>query len=484
MRLSAHDASFLYTETASGPMHGITITCLDGVPGFAAIFDFYAARIHRVPRLRQKLAFVPYNLAHPKWVDDPDFDLANHLIKYDLPANTPLSRALETGYELAEPLLDRNLPLWRTYVIENVEGKTLLVQLAHHAFVDGATLVAMSTGLTDPAPDTPAPPPEPWQPEPVPAPFALWQEAATEAARNGVVQAQQAASTLQKMPELTARAASLMQRMARPVMQAPWNASLIGPKRQVISLQHMLEEFKPIRQALGGTINDIVVAVISEAVARYLVASGESVDDQYLRIMVPVNVRPSGKEGGKDASDMSGNHVSAMFPIVAARPLGMAERFAAVRSEMDTIKQNQEVELLQQLQDLQPNLPPIALSQTLSVGTQWDPTVAAARAPLPIIPHPAGQARPQQLGFNFTCTNVPGPNWTQYIAGHRVEQVYGALMLGGNLGFGAGIGSYDGKLYFNLTADPRLIPDLNTMAAKVSETFAELKELAVAAQQG
>ena len=146
-------------------MHAVAVSVLDGPATFQEIFDYYAARIHLVPRLRQKLAFVPFNLAHPKWVDDPDFRLENHFKAHTVAEGTTMDQAFDIALELGEPLLDRSRPLWLTYVIEGVEGKTLLVQMSHHAFVDGATAVAMSLVLTDPSPDAQSPDAAPaWQP--------------------------------------------------------------------------------------------------------------------------------------------------------------------------------------------------------------------------------------------------------------------------------------------------------------------------------
>lgn len=471
MRLSSHDASFLYTETASGPMHGVGLAILGGPATYQEIFDYYAARVHLVPRLRQKLAFVPFNLAHPKWIDDEDFDLANHIKAYKVPPNTDLSRAQDIALELGEELLDRSKPLWLNYVMENVEGKTLLVQMSHHAFVDGATAVAMSLVLTDPEPNPEPPEPAPpWQPAKAPTPFELWQEAVTESAQSGVEQAREIAQNAERMRAVTEKGGSLMQRMSLPVMQAPWNSSLVGPKRHFALLRHTVDEIKSTAKALGGTINDLAVAAVVEGAAVYLKQKGEVVDGQYLRLMCPVDVR------GEDDDPLGGggNRVSAMFPRLGAWPMGAVERFEAVREELSEIKQNGEPEVLDQLQEMQPNVPPVAQAQTLSVGTQWDPTVAAARAPLPVLPVPSGAPRPQQLGFNFTCSNIAGPNWQQYIAGYPVETSVGTLMLGGNLGMGVGVGSYNGQFTFGFTADPRLMPDLDAYAALVEASLSEL----------
>ncbi|NKC01720.1 MAG: DUF1298 domain-containing protein [Pseudomonadales bacterium] len=478
MRLSAHDASFLYGETASGPMHSVVFSILDGSVSRDQYLKFYADRLHLVPRLRQKLAFVPFNLAHPRWIDDQDFDLGNHIRGHEVSANTKLDRAIEIGLELGEPLLDRARPLWLHYVIENVEGKTLIVQMGHHAFMDGATAVAMSTVLTDPEPDTEAPEaPEKWRPESAPSSFELWQEAATENAQSGFGQVQQLAEGAQSLVSLGSKGASLLQRMSKPVLQAPWNASLVGPKRSMARFDLKLSKFKPVRTALGGTLNDIAVTIVAEAAARYLAKKKEEVDDQYLRLMCPVNVR--GEDD--DPLAMGGNRVSAMFPLVKAEPMPIDERYELVRTELGDIKNRDEASILDQMQQLQPNVPPIAMAQTLSVGTQWDPTVAAARAPLPVVPGLEG-SRPQQLGFNFTCTNVPGPNWKQYIAGCRVENSFGTLMLGGNLGFGASVGSYNGRLNFVFTADPRLMSDVEMFRDLASQALDELRTHAEDAQ--
>jgi len=476
MRLSAHDASFLYSETASGPMHGVGFTLLGGPATYEAVFEFYAKRIHLIPRLRQKVAFVPFNVAHPKWVDDPDFDLSNHLKPHRVPPNTSIERAMEHALALGEPLLDRSRPLWLTYVIEGIEGgKTLLAALNHHAFIDGATAIAMTYVLTDQAPDAAPPPPpaEAWTPQAEDSPTALWQEAVAENAQKAALDLADAPVRAVKFAELAPRATSLMNRLAQPVMQAPWNAGLVGPKRQTQLLRYRLDEFKPIRAQLGGTINDLIIAVVAEGAARYLGELGEDTKDQSLRLMCPVNVR----DAGADPLAMEGNRVSAMFPVLPAWPMPMLERLNLVRSQLEEIKSLKEPEVMDQLAELQPHIAPLGMLSTQMVGTPWDPSALAARSPLPVAPRPSG-TRPSQTGFNFTCTNVPGPPAQQWVAGHPVEALTGTLMLGGNLGCGVGVGSYNGVFTLCFVADPRLLPQLDRFSARVAEAFAELVDLA------
>lgn len=473
MRLSSHDASFLYTETASGPMHSVGFTILDGPATFAEILDYYAARIHLIPRLRQKLVFVPYNLAHPKWVDDPDFDLSNHFVSHHLPPDSTVEDAINTALELGEILLDRSKPLWLAHVLENAGGKTIVAQLSHHAFVDGATAIAMSTIMTDVEPLAPAPaaPVEPWHPPRLPSQNELLREAIQEQAE---AQVKTVFSPRPMMTgELMQQSAALLARLNRPVMQAPWNASLVGPKRKFGTLNYTIADFKIIRKTLGGTLNDVAVSIVSEGAARYMKSLGELTDNRHIRLMCPVNVRT----GEVDMENLDGNRVSAMFPILPAQPMAMTERLAITREEIEGMKKRREAETLDLMQESQLPVPPAAMMSTLGVGTPYDPTALLAQNPAPVMP--SAGFRPVQSGFNFTVTNVPGPTWTQYLAGYRVEAIYGTLMLSGNLGLGASVGSFDGKLVLGFTADPRLA-DVEKFKGYVSEAFDEMMDLATA----
>ena len=476
MRLSTQDASFLYSETASGPMNGAGIAVIEGEVPFDTVYRHIASRLHLVPRYRQRLAMVPFNLAHPKWVDDPDFDLANHLKRHRLPAGSTLDDAIRAALDLNESLLPRDKPLWRMCVIEGVKDRTILYQTGHHAMVDGASGVDISLVLFDLQKDAPQPEPEPWHPQPLPSPVELATEAALETVHTlSGENPFKAANFTSERAELLRRATESMTRfVAEPVLTAPWNAAQVGPKRQFLWRKYSFADFRRIRSTLGGTINDVVLATVTEAAARYLQAHDERTAGQHLRIMCPVNVRTEDERGAL------GNRVSGIFPVFDAEPMDMGARLHKVRWETEQIKNNREAQAMQLMTEAAPSMPPVAMAPTLLVGTPWDPTAMTANFPLPV--PPAFGPRPPMFGFNFTCTNVPGVQTTQYLAGHRILDTLAFLMLGGTLGYGVVVCSYNQNIYFNFICDPRLMPDLELMAKGIDDAFEELLAVAERAQ--
>ena len=182
MRLTETDASFIYMESASGPMHISSIYVLNGEVPFERIYQRFNDVLHLIPSYRRKLMHVPMSLAHPVWVDDTHFDLANHVIEHRLAEGTSLEDAVDAAVKLNEPMLDRSRPLWKMVAISGVEGKTLLLQMTHHAMIDGASGIDLTTILYDLSPDSspPTPPTNEWQPEPEPNAATLINEAIQE----------------------------------------------------------------------------------------------------------------------------------------------------------------------------------------------------------------------------------------------------------------------------------------------------------------
>jgi len=473
MRLTTSDASFLYLETASGPMHISSIMILEGDMEFADIYDHFEARMHLLPAYRRKLAQIPFNLAHPKWVDDPDFDLANHLIHHPVQAGTSLDEAIDMAVRINEPMLDRTRPLWMTYVITGVADTTLVLHATHHCMIDGASGVELMAIIYDfdPAGDPVTPPSEPWEPAAPPAPASLFTEALSENLQElGETNWGELISTSSDQQSLMRRATKVVADfVAKPVVTAPFNAGMVGPHRRLAWMKQPFDDIREVRRALGGTINDIVLTLVSEAVAQYLEEHGEPTTDQYMRIMCPVNVRTEDQQGAL------GNQVSAIFPVLPAWPMAATQRLSAVCAETEKIKQNQEAQALTLLQESAPEPWPVALWPTQLIGTSYDPTQLASRFPMPVLPQ---GMRPPNVGYNFTCTNVPGAQVPQYLCGHRITDQVGLLILTGNVGFSTTILSYNKTLFFGFISEPRLMPDVEKISIAAARTFDDLLEQA------
>jgi len=475
MRLSETDASFIYAESVSGPMHISSLYVLEGELPYERVLERFHARVHLVPSYRRKLAPVPLSIAHPEWIDDPDFDLTRHVLQHQLPPESTLDEGIAAGVALNETMLDRAHPLWKLVVIEGVPGKTIILQATHHAMIDGASGIELTTILYDLDPSAGEPIPQPWQPQS--APGAL--ERFNQAVRDNLLEWRETdllrlVKGGTKQAQLLAKATEVFTRfVTRPAITAPFNAGLVGPRRNVAWIRKPFSDIREIRRTLGGTINDVVLAVVSEAVARYLDQHGERSARQHLRIMCPVNVRTEDQKGAL------GNQVSAIFPMLPAWPMSATERLTAVVEEMERIKQGEEAQALTLFREAMPAVPPIALWPTQLVGTALDPTALAARLSLPALPS-LGGIRPPNVGVNFVCTNVPGVQVPQYMCGHEVTDTIGLLVLTGNIGFSITILSYNKQLFFSFICEPRLLPDLEVIRDAADAVFGELMAAAAA----
>lgn len=470
MRLSATDASFLYAETASGPMHISSIFVLEGEMSFDKIHQHFDERMHLLPAYRRKVAMVPFNMGHPKWIDDPDFDLNRHLYHHSLPENSSYQDALDFGVELNEPMMDRTKPLWEAHVISGLPGKTLILHVTHHCMIDGASGMELAQIIYDivPNPEPPKPPEEHWKAAKPQSQVELYQEALSENVRNlGSINPSEWFPNDAGQRKLIQRATTVFSNfILKPAILAPFNASLVGPKRRVNYLKRSFGEIREVRRAFGGTINDVVLTVVSEGMARYLKSRNKSAENQHMRIMCPVNVRT------EDLKGALGNQVSAIFPMLPAWPMAPRNRLAAVCSEMEGIKSNEDAQAMTLASESANGVWPLAMAPTQVVGTALDPTVWAARFPLPIMPDLG--LNPPNPGVNFICTNVPGVQVPMYLAGHKVTDTVGLLILSGNVGFSTTVLSYNKELFINYICEPRLMPDLEVLTQATNDAFDEL----------
>jgi diacylglycerol O-acyltransferase / wax synthase len=274
-RLSRLDASFLYLEEPGTPMHVGGVLILEAPPGgLDALAALVEARLSLVPRYRQRVAHVPGHLASPVWVDDPDFDIAYHLRRSGLPRPGTERQLLDLVSRLTARALDRNRPLWEAYLVEGLpDGRVAVVTKTHPALVDGLSAIDIGQVLLDVEPDAAAPAPVEWIPQRPPSGIGLVWEALDEYVRRPSSAVETVREAVTDVRSTAARVAGIAgglfrtaRRVVLPVQHSPLNAP-VGRQRRVAVARVELDDVKRIRKAHGGTVNDILLNVLTGALA-------------------------------------------------------------------------------------------------------------------------------------------------------------------------------------------------------------------------
>jgi diacylglycerol O-acyltransferase / wax synthase len=458
-RLTALDASFLHLESDAAHMHVGGCMVFDGAaPSYEDLVGQILSRLHLVPRYRQRLAFVPWGQGRPVWVDDPHFNVRFHVRHTALPPPGGEEQLKRLAGRVFSQSLDRARPLWELWLVEGLADERFAVlSKTHHALVDGVSGVDIATVLFDTSaePMPVAPPEHDWVARPLPSNAQLLADAVLERATVPTEIVRGAKATLRGPRQVAGRVARALGgvgAMAKAGLQAapasPFNVR-IGPHRRFTWIRGELAEFKAVKNALGGTVNDVVLAAVAGALGRYLRLHGEPTDDLVLKAMVPVSVRAEVERGAL------GNRVAAMW---ARLPVGVSDpvqRLLTIAREMDGLKDSGQAVGAQVLTELTGFAPPTIMAQ-------------AARL----------QAR--QRMFNLVVTNVPGPQFPLYMLSRQLEAMFPMVPLAENQALGIAIMSYNGQLNFGLNADYDALPDLEALA---EELRASIEELVAAAGQ-
>jgi WS/DGAT/MGAT family acyltransferase len=458
-RLTELDHSFLIYEDTTSPMHVGAVQIYEAAPLRAAdgsidierIQEYVASRLHRIPRYRQRVEPAPLD-GHPIWVDDARFNLRYHVRHSRLPRPGDERILKRTCARVLEQRLDLHKPLWELWVVEGLLGdRVALVSKTHHCMIDGVSGVDLLTVLMTPEPTEKVDPPPFWVP--LRAPTAV-EYARDEVARRARVPLQ-VAETLRRV--VTDEEHARQEWMER--LQAVWRVvgkSLagatpvpfnqpIGPHRRFDWLPMSLEEIGVVRRSLGGSVNDVVLAVLAGALRRYLHHVRQvDVDGLDFKVMAPVSLRASHERGSL------GNRVAAWFV-----PLPLAERDPVRRLELvcqETLRLKQQHEALG--------------LETLSQALEW-----LGSTPISLGARLARSATP----FNMVVTNVPGPRQPYYLLGARMLEAHPMVPLMGVLGLGIALFSYAGTLSWGFTADWDLVPDLHELVVAVEHEFAALR---------
>jgi diacylglycerol O-acyltransferase len=458
-RLSALDASFLYLERPAMHMHVAGLSVLDpsirpdGRLTFEDVRSVIASRLHVAPRLRQKVAMVPFNVGRPLWVDDPGFDLGFHLRRTALPS--PGGRrelADQVQRVLARPL-DRSKPLWELYVIEGLEdGHIATLMKVHHAMIDGVSGMHLAAALFDLAPDaTPISPAPEWHPQLEPSPPSLLVDALVEEFQHPVQALGATIDAFRNSPGLAALGISTVASGLRSILDMGARPAStfdvrIGPNRRFAMTEAPVQRFKDVKDALGGTLNDVILTTVGGALHRLLRERREPTSGRTLRAMVPVSVRSSG-------DPETGNRVAPAFVDIPVGRMGPRRRLLEIRAGTKHLKESM-----------------MAMSADTIIGL-------GAYAPGGLL---AGAARLASRGpwFNLVVSNIPGPPQPMYLAGARLVASYPSMPLGQNSALSIACTSLAGTMAFGLTGDWDAMPDIDRLAIALEESFEEICKIA------
>jgi diacylglycerol O-acyltransferase len=455
-RLSGLDASFLALEKDGAHMHVGTVLVFDGdPPAYEELLELIEQRLHQVPRYRQKLAFPPLAQARPVWVDDPHFNIAYHVRHTALPAPAGDHELRRLAGRVFAQQLDRSKPLWEIWLVNGVgDDRFALVCKTHHALVDGISGVDIMAVLFDLEADPPERDPGPsWYPRPEPSGTTLFADAVLERAATPMQAAKAALGLLgdpRRGAEQAARTLAGIASMAAAGLggapESPLNTR-IGPHRRFAWVEADLGRFKAIKSALGGTINDVVLAVVTGALRAHLERRGRNPAGIELKAMVPVSVRAEDQRGAL------GNQVAAIY---APLPVGLAdplERFRAINEALGDLK-----------------------SSAQAIGAERLTQIAAFAAPT--ILDQAARLQARQRFFNVTVTNVPGPQFPLFLLGRKLSAFYPMVPLVLNTALGIAIMSYDGRIFFGLLGDYDALSDLDDLARDLRSAIDELSTAA------
>lgn len=457
-RLSALDAEFLHLEDGVTHMHIAGMSVFEGTPPSEEdVQALLASKMHLIPRYRQRVRRVPFELGRPVWVDDPHFQLAYHVRATALPQPADDDAARRLMGRLMSSELDRRRPLWECWVVEGLPAdRWALVCKVHHCMVDGIAGVGLLEALLDIDPEADLVEPEPWVPAPEPSGAAMVVDAWAGVLGDAFDQLGAVPRAVSD-PVAAARGVgelcSGMARFARQLVYAPDNAldGAVGPHRVWAHSSATIADVKRIRTAFGGTLNDVVLAAVTAGYRELLIARGDDPSTVTFRTLVPVSVR------GTDARGVADNRVSG---ILYDLPVGIEDpvaRLAAVHEEMAELKSSHMSEAADAVTTVANLMPPMV------VGT-------ATRSIMRVV-----ESHPQR-SMNTVTTNVPGPQFPLYCLGRRMTEYRPFVPIGPGIRVGTAILSYDGRLFFGVTGDFDAVPDVDVVASGIESGIAELLE--------
>jgi diacylglycerol O-acyltransferase len=444
-RLSALDTEFLHLEDGISHMHIAGMSVFAGAPPRAdEVQALLAAKLHLIPRYRQRLRSVPLELGRPVWVDDPHFNLAYHVRETALVEPTDAALCGLMGRIMSQEL-DRNRPLWEAWIVRGLpDGQWALVSKVHHCMVDGISGVGLLEALLDAAPDVELAEPQPWTASGEPSGAALVLDAWGGLLGDVGSRIGHLSGWIRDPLRAARRFAATTQgalRFGRGLVFTPPSSldGTIGPHRVWAHASASIDDVRRVRKSLGGTLNDVVLAAATNGYRDLLLSRGHHVDSAVVRTLVPV---------ASHRADIPGNRVSAIvyeLPVDIADPV---ERLDVVKAQMGELKASHMTEAGDLVTSVADLLPPMFVGNATRVVRRLS------------------RDRPQR-SLDTVTTNVPGPQFPLYCLGRRMVEHRPFVPIWHGLRVGTAILSYDGQLSFGVTGDYDSAPDVDVVAVGI-----------------
>jgi diacylglycerol O-acyltransferase / wax synthase len=456
-RMSATDAGFYYAESENTPLHVGSVAVFEGpAPSYGDLVRLLLAKLPQVPRYRQRVREVPLGLGRPMWVDDPHFQILYHVRHTAVPRPGSDEQLRNLAGRVLGQRLDMAKPLWEVWLVEGLEDdRWAIISKVHHCMVDGIAGTDLMQIIFDLDPNASHEEPRPWTAQRDPSSVELMAGAVQDTFSHPLRQLSSLpgtaglSRTAKGLVTSTRTVASSLPALARQAA-TPMARTLtgpVGPHRRWAWTDAQFDEFKGVRTALGGTVNDVVLTAITRGFRDLLTGRGALADKAVVRTMVPVSVRQKSERGSMD------NRVSAVFVDLPVGERDPVERLARIRRQMDDYKRTMQA---------------VDARSIIAMGDFVAPTLLAL-----------GVRAGMQAG-QFWCqavtTNVPGPRVPLYVLGRRMCSAHAYVPIGGGPRVSIGIFSYLNTMTFGINADFDGFPDVDVLATGIRRGIDELKE--------
>ena len=463
-RLRPRDLAFLAAESPATPMHNATVEIFDpGDSGFDydRLVELIGDRISFVPRYRQRIQTVPGRLANPVWTDDEDFDLTYHVRRSALPRPGSLDQLRELVARIVSRPLDRTRPLWEMYFVEGLEGgRVALLSKSHHVLVDGVNTVDLGQLLLDVAATPKELGGDEWRPGPRPTPTGLLVDALRDsvAQRGTVVDTvrSRVGSVVRTADATAERASGVFNALTgrRPTRPAPVTGPL-SQQRRFVAIRTELADYRAVRDVHGGTVNDVILATVTGGLRSWLMARSESMHGlRQIRAVVPISVIDEELEATSLGSQIAAHFVD--LPIGESSPVVRLHQVSySFQAHKDTGRA-------------------VAANRLAGIAG-FAPTTFHAIG---------SRVATEELrrGYHLSVTNVPGPQSPLHAAGARMVATFPVHPLHPGHPLAIGVTSYDGGVFYGVTADRDLLPDIDLFGTCLREALDELLDTATGAR--